>query len=100
MDNRTCKMCEVNKPPSEYYKNRNTYVPYCKPCFKLRANKKYVKASERPGYTPRKPGRKRIVLTKEQLDIIHSHQGNMRQLAFKLGVTYGSVRHWKQVGKF
>jgi hypothetical protein len=97
---KTCKDCGIAKPLEEYYKNRNTYVPYCKPCFKPRSNKRYVKASQRPGHKPKKRGRKKIVLTKEQSDIINSHDGTMRQLAFKLNITYGSVRHWKQVGKF
>lgn len=100
MDTKTCKDCKVNKPLTEYYKNRNRHAPYCKPCFKIRTNKTYVKVSERPGYTPKKPGRKRRVLTKEQLDIIHSHDGTLKQLAVKLNVTYNCLRTWKYLKKF
>lgn len=97
---KTCKNCCIAKPVKEYYKCRKKYHSDCKSCFKSKSNKNYVKVSDRPGYQPKKVGRKTIVLTKEQRDIINSHDGPLIQLAFKLNITYDRIKYWRRVGKF
>lgn len=98
METKLCRNCVKTKPVTEFYmacRSLTCYQSYCKDCFKFKNKQKYV-----PIANPKKPGRKKIQLSPEQLEIIKQHKGTLKALSIKLGIRYETIKYYKRVGKF
>lgn len=102
-ETKTCKTCLEEKPLTEFYRacrSRKCAQSYCIECFKAKNKKKYIKVADRPNYTPKKVGRKKVQLTQEQLEIIKLHKGTLADLARELNINYETLKYYKRMGKF
>ena len=95
---KVCKTCQVDKPLTDYYRTKRTYLSYCKPCHNIRTirNGKKARAERRLVF-------KRITLDLYELEKLKDIRDDLKRMtqtnaSKKHGVGQSTLSAWLKTG--